>query len=372
MIIGLFRLLYYFVTIYFIYAWFSRIRIAGINVLRINGLSVSYQRNSQTFSNGVIIIVSISLGFYSVICGTLREGTDRWNYTDNFVNQRWLNVGGDSVGLEYLEKILSKISTNGYFLVFVIAFLSSCLTLVALNLFDADRKTLLLLGISQYFTYSFYLFKQTLAISIVAISIALLLKKRYVLSVILVLIAGLFHVSAYIVLPIYLVLYFSKNRSIRIAGYIIGIAVFRLFFTIKDVGMDYISQYFPRIASQAIESLGMATEAGINYMTGIKGIPYYLITLYAALNFKNVKGKIGDFEKLYMMSFAASVFTGLSIYFYWMYRFGAYFYLPSFILVQEVHKTSKTNQWIYYLAMISCCFFTARYLFLKFIVDGGF
>ena len=287
-----------------------------------------------------IILLSLIFGYYSIICGRYPYVSDRLNYAFRFLDDIYLPaVKNESLGLYWIELFLHLFTYEPKVLFFTIAFLYVLLTLIAYNMYDdAEPFSLLLLGLSAYFSFGCYLFKQCIAIALIALSIAMYEKNKKVISIILIILAICFHEAAWIVVPVYFALYFSKSKKIRIIEYLI-ITICAIFFRqINQVMISAITNIIPNMSYQLSlylnDSGGMNLD--INLLTAFKGVPFYFITIFGYLKKNELEHKIKNYDKYMFLCFFVSITTFLSTYMYWMYRFATFFYFPVFIFASRI------------------------------------
>lgn len=334
-----------------------------------------YSFNSRISTRNMIFL-SLLLGIYSVICSPDVYVSDRSNYVFRFVNgysEVW------TIGLRFLAYILHRFTNEPKVLFFVISVGCMLVTLMSYNqAIDAYSYAIKFMILSQYSLYSFYLLKQAPALAFAALSMMFFFKRRYFSSIIILCVAIVFHESAVVLIPLYLIIYGAKKRWIRILEYIFCALVVVFFAEITSFLTMIIGKYIPQLVQQAnlyLAENGSVQVEKINLLTVLKGIPYYSITFYALYNRRRLKDKIINFDKYLVLSVFASTMIVLSSYMYWMWRFGTYCYFPMFIfaslLIKEC-KSGKEKRLFELCTLGTSAFFTIRYLFQIYFTYGGF
>ena len=325
-----------------------------------------------------IIFFCILFGLYSLICGQYPYSSDRGNFAFRFQNDIYLPyVKTESFGLYILEILLHLISHDPKILFFFVAFIYIFLTLVSYNkIRNVNPFALLVLGLSAYLSYGFYMLKQCLAIGFIALSFAEYSNKHFKRCIMYVAIAILFHESAWIIIPIYLALSFTKNNLLRIILYTFLIVIVLFFDRINSVIISTFSTVIPSLSSQIsiyLDSNGSLRE-NINIMTALKGFPFYFIFTFGLIKRNQLKDKIKMYDKYMFLTLFVSVSTILSIFMYWMFRFATYFYFPVFVfaslILQELE--SKKDKTLFVVGLITMFFIlTARMWYQYYFWYGG-
>ena len=312
-----------------------------------NELNKNGRKNSRMIPLLCIIIFCCFLGYYAIICGSYPYKSDRLNYAFRFADSFYLPaVKAESFGLYLFEIFLHIFTYEPKMLFFAVSFLFLFLTLIAYNSSDsATPDVLLLLGLSQYFIYSFYLIKQSIAVAFITLSFVMFEKNKKTIAILSIILAICFHESAWIVIPVYLAIYFSKHKTIRVIVYLILI--------ICTIFFKQINQFIVEIATKIVPSLSyqiagyLNDEGGIvegnNIVTIFKGLPFYFITVFGFMKRKVLKEKLKNYDKYLFLSVFVSATIILSSYMYWMYRFGIFFYFPAFVLAVNILKEIKDN-----------------------------
>lgn len=73
----------------------------------------------------------------------------------------------------------------------------------------------------------------------------------------------------------------------------------------------------------------------MNFFTILKSLPYYIISMIAVAERKHLRDKIKNYDFLMVLSVFCSIFSILSMYMYWMFRFAMYCYVPCFLLASQ-------------------------------------
>lgn len=360
------KILYYFIYIICLYLY--------LRYLYANKNS-DEKRKIKLF---MMIIFAALFGIYAMYCGSNGTWGDRYNYAMRFENDVFkASVKSSSLGLFYLEEILHLVTHDSKWLFF---FVSAIFTYYTLYLYQKEKdmtpEVILLLFLSTYGLISFYMLKQALAVVFASCSMVLFYKKQKIKSLVFLIIALLFHETAIIVPVIYFMIYFTKKGNyLRFFSYII-LLVFCLFFNKINT---YIISIFNLIPSVNIQLSGYLDSEGslilnYNYLTALKGLPFYLITFLGIVYRKKLSGKIERYNDYLTISFLCSIFTLLSTYMYWMWRFSLYCYLYTFVLYIKIYSNCevKFNQKIMGLVIPTILLALILKLLLQyFLIYGG-
>lgn len=326
------KIILYFVYAFTIYSYLKRYSKKNAN---------NYDKKKKRISFFMIIIFSILLGLYSIICGHNPPVSDRGHYSLMFVNDGYIKViKADSLGLYWIYTFLHLFTHSKEVLFFFITFLYIFLILIAYLFFDdVEPFAILLFFLSECGYYGFIAFKQCIAIALIAISFVAFMKKKKVLFVLSMALAICFHEASWIMVPLYIAAIGSKSKIIRSSEYI-----FLLFFAIlfNKINPLLISIFnnIPGLGEQLVGYLNDSggIETSINYLTFIKGMPFYIITFYAFLKRKKLKDKIYKYDTYLLFSTFSSICSITSIYMYWMWRFSAPCYLPTFVFTSLIYR----------------------------------
>lgn len=341
---------------------------------------VSYKNGSKKNKFGIvsIIIISCLIGYYSLICGRIPYAGDRYNYAFRFVSDTYAYfVKTESIGLYWLESFLHLFTYNPDVLFFIVAFLYSLITLLAYKYNDKSMPIMLLiLGLSSYISFGFYMLKQCLAIALIALSFSAYSRNKKILFLILNILAICFHESTWIMIPFYLILKLSENRHIRNMIYILFIIFVFFFSQINSVIISVFVHFIPSIGVQLSYYLTSSGSllTSINLMTALKGLPFYFIFLFSVYKSKLLSNKIENFNKYMMMCFLICIMTILSSYMYWMFRFAIFLYFPVFIFAGQVFKAldEKKDKTIYLVFLCLILFGLTLRLWLQYyFLYGG-
>ena len=323
-----------------------------------------------------ILIITILFAYYSIICGATPETIDRARYAHRFEHNIY-EERKNSEALFWVEYFLSYYTKDPRMLFFSVTGMSVLLTLLAYNLYkEAKPITLVYLGFTQYFFYTFYQLKQAPAIALIAISFWCFLHKKRVFCILTLLLAILFHEVAYIAVPIYILLLGSKKKWVWITEIIIfGVATVAFSFVTKSV--VNIVNLVPGLGIQIARYV--SEDGSINvythFATAIKGIPLYLLSFYGISKRKELVGSIENYDKYLILTVFSSFTVVLSIYNYWMWRLGTIFLFPICTFATEIKDnlaSKKEGSTFHFCFLLSYAFFTIRVIFQYYFKYGGF
>lgn len=360
LVIALFKIFLYYVVVFFTYY-----------------VAKSYEKKSAKIPMHMKIIICFLFVGYLYLATAVPYVMDKRIYALKYSNDIYLNqVYDDSIGLWVITKILHIFSYNPMFLFSVVIFAFMYLTLVSYEkIEDADSFTLLLLLLSEYPFFGFYQIKQCLALGFVSLGFAYYLNKKRYASFICFIIGILFHETALIVFPVLLVMKGSKKKIIRLLEYLLLFITCIFFAKISSFILSIISTLFPSLYSNwNIYLKGNYIISNLNFMTTLKGLPFYIMVfLFLILGIAN-KSKIENSNKYLILSVFNCFFIILSGYMYWMFRFGSYFYLFNCIVGSLVYKNIaiESNKKIYCFTVLTTFIILGIKLWLQYyLIYGG-
>lgn len=324
-----------------------------------------------------LIIISSLYGCYSIIAGSIPYGHDRKNYAYFFSKEVYSDiVKKNSIGLYYFEKILHYFTYNEIYLFFFITFFCVFLSLIAYLYYPKRNvESLICFIFSKSFLFFFYAYKQALAISFISISIVAYFKNKRIITIFFLMLGILSHESALILVPILLILNFSKYKNFRKVLYIMLVLIL-FFLPIINKIISFIIVYIPILRGQLLPYLSINNKliTNNNILTVLKGIPYYFILIIVLSERNDLKNKIEEYDKKLIIIIVISFFMLFSFYMYWSFRFSLYFYLPVFIFISQIKKITRKKliKLLINISMISSVIITLRELVLIFFKYGGF
>ncbi len=363
------------------YSYGENLLEAGTGKIVVTGLSGhKYYSTKYYYRIPVVIVIlfCVAIGYYSIICGQVPFSADRGNFALRFSSDTYLDVvKNGSVGLYLLERALHLFTYNPNILFFTIAALCMGLNLIAYNYYpQANPEALLFMMLSNYCTLSFFLLKQAVAISLMGISIVAFVRKKRFTQLLFLALAILFHEAAWIIVPMYIALDNGNKTSVRVMSYLL-FAVSMVFFS--DITRIFVTvfNHIPGLEGQISlyldESGSIATDS--NYLTILKSFPYGIIAFVGIKKRKEIRDEIERYDAFLLMSVFSFVSIVLSGYMYWMWRFGAFCYLPSFIFASNVFRRINnhgTRTLLYLLTFLSFGLITLRALCQYYFIYGGF
>lgn len=321
-----------------------------------------------------MILLSFLLGVFAVICSPDGYKLDRKYYAARF-EDGYLDQLPKAMQVVY--SILRTVTADPNVLFFTVSFFCLFITLVAYRQTNgATSQTITLLVLSDYCLLSLYLIKQAPSIAIATLSIAMLLKKKYLGAIGFLLIAVFFHESALVLFPLYLILIGSERRWVRVLEYcFLGLCVIAFSF-VSSHALSFVREFIPELYEEIKGFLGSDGNIvqNFNFLTAIKGFPYYFITIYGLVNRKKFIEVIKNYDKYLVLCVFASTMIILSSYMYWMWRFGVYCYFHMYIFYSFLvkHSDRKNKGLLMFVVLGSSAFLTFRYLYQIFFLYGGF
>ena len=341
-------------------------------------LYMSLKKEKNLYSNIVLIIIIALFGFYGNVSAPHPYSFDRLNYAIRFSSDFYAEaVRNSSIGLYYFESILHCFSYNPEVLFFFVPIAYMLITIKAYKEYKCKPIVILILFVTSYGLYGFFMYKQCFAIAIVSLSFAYFLSKKYVKAFIAVLIAMMFHEAAWIVIVVYLCLIFgNRNKVLRIFMYLSMTICVLQYAQINQYLVSFAGYISPMLATQLdayLEDDGSMTIS-YNYLTILKGLPYYLITVYGIINRKRLKNIILNYDSYMFISVFTSLTFLASMYMYWLWRFGTFFYFPIIIFLVKIYLNTprdKYNMYFYNAIIIVFILLIVKLLIQYYFIYGG-
>lgn len=333
-----------------------------------------------------ILVYVLFFGIYAIIIGNPETKQDRYIYAIRYVDPYWDVSETESPGLNFAYNILRPISLNPNFLYFVFYVVYMGLTLIAYRFYkSAKPQALLFLLCSLYPIFGFYALKQCIANVFVLLAFVVyfnlherrkgLGKTIYAWSFIIVLLAGAisFHEAAMIVPLVFLLFVFWKYKIVRILGYwgiIVGLVCIAPLFNYIFGSIGSLSENLAQQTANYDAGLGFTG----NILTGIKGLPFYIIT-YIAIKYRRVyHASVGNYDKYLLLSILVSCFHVCSIYNYWLFRFALFFYFPVMVFAQNfcsvLVRSHRSRRWLSF-AFWTCLALSVKEIAQLYFLYGG-
>lgn len=322
-----------------------------------------------------IFVIATATSIYSFICSADPYAADRDNYDYYFSNGI---TGSMTPALNGIAEFVHLLTYDSDVFFYVVSFITVAVFYLGYSLYEKiDEKAVILIGCSQCYIYSFYLLKQAPAIAFASLFLFSALKKENMLSVISIIFAILFHESAIILIPIWILFRFAEIKWVRGIVYCAAIILVVGFAPLTGIMVSIIEGIIPALYNQIqgyVNESGNLAQ-GLYLMTIIKGAPYYLICFYAIIKRRKMHTLIDNYDRFLLISVFAACATALSGYMYWMWRFGAFFYFPTLIFASKIINCidNKLEKVCTYTGLsFVLLFFTFRYLYQIYFLYGGF
>lgn len=284
--------------------------------------------------------ISLLIASYSILATAHPYVMDKAIYALKFSSDIYLSqVFNESIGLGLYEMFLHLFTYNPMILFSLTTFIFSYIILTAYDKCEEAKPiTLLFLLISEFLFFSFYQIKQCLAVSLVTLGFVEYFNENKKIAIFYFIIAVLFHESSLIVFPILFLLKGTSSSIIRVIEYSLFAICILFFNEITSMLLKIVTTLIPALENQVSIYTNNGSIVTSNYfLTILKGLPFYIIVFFALLQRKrNYKTK-KNYDKYLILSCFNCLTIILSGYMYWMFRFGIYFYFPTFILATYVY-----------------------------------
>lgn len=290
----------------------------------------------------------------------IEVGNDYITYVQN---AHEIYVGGITVteiGYNLIVKLLFLLSGyENYLLVFAFfGFVTIYIFLKAI--YDQSESFamsfMLFMALGIYFR-SFTTVRYYLVLAVTLYSLRYVLKKQYIVFILIIVFAALFHKSVLVVIPLYIIcsLAWKKWFYIIIASASVGLFVMR----------DYVMEIALRLYPSYRDTIYLTQDTGI-----LESIPALLRCAFVlALCFICYKESIKDNKEntLYfnMTIMAVAIYTGGS-FLPMVSRFGYYMITPQILLIPGIYKTvsdEKKKKYVFYAIMAFSALYFVYFLF---------
>ena len=304
-----------------------------------------------------ILLFCIFEAIYTLICAPFGVYlADRRIYALHFTIY---DNDASTLGLAVVSDILWLFSNKPEYLFVAIAVLYILVTCIAYNKYeDANPTIFLLIGLSLYTTYGLYQFKQCMAAAFTALSFAYFFRNKKIPCICSLTVAILFHETALLMIPLMILLKIVKSKVGYFVASIILLSCLVFFEPANRLVIGVFAGFIPSFSARFGDYLSSSGSLLIepNYVTALKGIPYYFIVLIGLIKRPYYHDRIKNYDKLLFISVFVSVTTMASIYMYWLWRIGELAYMVVF----------------YFWSQLCVCFCKKEYKQLNVLLGGTF
>lgn len=240
---------------------------------------------------------------------------------------------------------------------FLSCFLGYVLLIICIRRYTKHYAEAYLLYFSFGFFYmlGFVLLRQFIAMMIVWYAYKYIEKRKFLKYVLLICCAGLFHFSAFIMLPMYFIL----NRKLKFSFWLVGI-ICVIPFNLNYSKIMY--WLFKNFKPSYLNSNFLTKQFELD-------VPYILMLLIALLSLFVFEYKSDEKMDTQMVVEVNSFYIGIfiSIFCIWLpiyKRFAMYFLLPGIAMIPNmVQKASKRTKIVFYICLVMAgVFYNSRYI----------
>lgn len=338
---------------------------------------IGEQKRKITFL--FVFIISLFFGYYNSfnsIPGLY--GGDRLNYLQDFFGRLTAYPGFD-----WYLRMMRKL-TNGSFqsMLNFTTFICCFFMLIAYKYCPISTiDTLVYILTTNFVFFTFVGLKQGTA-GIFANLFFLILfsgKKSRIMDALcwlMIILACSFHVTGYILIPIYFMmrLEYKGKKSLRLLMVLIAAIVLMRPLLLSLASIIY--PILPRVTLKIYEYLAEGNTQDLDgTLAVIKGLPYYILALFAIRNRNYYITKIPDYDKLLILTVLAALLAFSTIISYWFSRLSNLFVFPLGLLFGQLvlhaeFEAKKHNLII--LVLFPELFLTLRSIILVFLNYGGY
>ncbi len=339
-----------------------------------------YKKDKSTkFGWVALILFAVVFGIYAIICGPPGESTgDRSRYAVRFENTGYENFTmKSSLGLYLLQEFLHLFTWDSSGLFFVVGFLFCAINLYCYKKTEKEVPLFLLLLFSaRYALFGFFALKQALALAFVNLAYTAYWRDKKWWALLALIVAILFHESALVIIPCILIAEFCKktDKRRRIL-YGVSMALVLFFPLIGDLFVK-VASLIPWLGDQLanyVNGDGFLV-LDFNFFTIFNSSVYYAITIVALVYRKKLKEKIENYDFFLILTILCSVFSLLSMYMYWMFRFAMFLYVPAFIFAVQIYNNiiNRRKKKIFLCLVVGILFiFMIKLLAQYYFIYGG-
>lgn len=327
--------------------------------LNMNALTGSRPTRQEYLNR--ILVFGVFLILFALSALRVGIGTDYWPYRDNFLE---IYTGMQPVSYEFGFKMLVKylqvwFGRDNYKLIFAVMSFMTCAFSIK-GIFDT----------SDWFAFSVFLFmtngfyfmgysnvRYYFALGVAIYSIRFVLEKKYVAFILLACFAALFHKTALLVIPVYLIAYFLKWSKKTI--WMIPVASVLLFFG-KSIIRFVLFKIYPYY-----EGNELFDTSEISYVNIAKCAAILILCL---IFYKDaIKGN-KKAEMLFNLNLFALIIYSCGYYIPEISRICYYMVIGQIFLIPQVIMSIKNRKWkLFFEISVALAYFA---YFLVFMENG--
>ena len=329
----------------------------------------SIKKNTSKCPLYLILLVSlISVGLNILMTGGEDTmASDRLNYVQNFENNRET----PSLGLLGMMNLVTLAGGDFYMFLNVTTFISMFVTMLAYRYSDiAKPSSLIFIFLSQYVLTTFIALKQCYASALLALMFVLLLKekswKNDLICVLLIALAYLFHPTAFLAIPLFVMLRFKFKIFENPKRLIFLLLITTIFLKPILLFVAQVTSFLPFFANKINEYFGpdATLEGESRVMILLKGIPFYYIA-FITYKYRNKLVSIIEYYNGYLiLTFFTALAYVISLYDPWMTRLMYLLCVPVFIFYSNVLNYIPNSRIHRNFVYISLFVITYRFMFL--------
>lgn len=365
-----------------IFFYFAIVAIVVVSCCFIKGFLANDSRKYSNVSWVQIVSFSALFTLFNYFCTNISLKKDVWegdrgNYLYSFGTGR-----SNSLGLDFLYDVAHSFSVDFVTFLYFTTFFCCILFFFALkksknfSLYD-----LVFLFSTDLVFLTFAQLKQCYTVAFSCLFFAYILKNKQerndLICIILAILASCFHVTGYLLFPIYFAMRFIENSKNKFNAVLIVMAFIlgSLGYVLKFIAFVS-SGVFPVISTK-ITAYFLEEEVSSDgsWLTFIKGIPFFTVVLFAFLRRSFFSKIIDAYDKYLFLSITGALLYLMSIQSYWMFRFTAIFYLPFAFLFGIIMRNERDSitKWFFFLLVIaSLIVVRVRHILLVYIIHGGY
>ena len=315
-----------FLTMMFAYWWqYSEKQLA-------NSTSQGRLTKKKCMNLGLAVICTF-LPMYLVNASISYVGNDYINYHTYFKNIASGRGQDVEIGYKLINIIVIKLGLDFQWVYFITCFIAYAILMLCIKKYSKNYALSYLLFFvgGSFFMLGLNQIRQFVALGCVMLALQYIEKRQLIKYSVLIILGGLFHVTAFVMLPFYFIL----NKKIKLSTYVVGgllILPINLFF--NEIMVWLFKNFMPRYLNSNYISREYKLE-----------IPYLIMivfTTFIVLFFLNKKEELEGMDRIYLNGcmislLIATVGTWVPEY----KRFIYYFFIPLMFFIPNCIQKEK-------------------------------
>ena len=309
------------------------------------GLSIVSIIKKNKYGKPNLLITIALMIIFTVISGIRSGFGDTWAYIYSYnrigPNYNFVNSGYE-IGFTFFLMLLKKISTNPQFMIFITSSIINISNIFIIRKYSKNSFELsIFLYMTAYYLVTMNGIRQSLVASLIFLCTPLLIKRKFYIYALIIILLSTFHVSALIMIPVYFVCN-KKAWGKEIWIWIILFIIAMIFYE------PFINILYEILGDSKYANYKNFNEGGANI---IRVLVYFVPVVISYIKRKQLEDWVyGDiFVNITLLNFVIMAFS----YYNWIFaRFSIYTQLYVIVLVPYIIKNcfnkNKEYKLMYY------------------------